>query len=388
MNYLVIGAGRCGQAIAYDLAVHGDSDRVMLFDTDIDAARVAQHRLYELCKEIPGARNVRFPLVQQMPGMRQFDCVISSAPFKNNLDFAEQAIRDNTSFCDLGGNTEVVQAQLDLNQRAIARDISIIPDCGMAPGLVNIIASIGINQVGDAKHVRIKCGGLPLYPEPPLNYAPIFNMDGLINEYSGKAEVLRNGKLCKIDALTEVDLWGGLGRTGPFETFVTSGGSSMAPRYFEGKLDTYAYKTARYLGHVAKMRVLKDLGFFSQEEIELDRDIYYVRPSEVTARILEKSLPKFDGKDIMVAQIDITNDLGYGIVYRLVDLYDSETGFTAMERTTGFTTGAIAFLAAKGAIEPGARTPEMIGFQPAFLDMLHKRGIQITAENICAREDS
>jgi lysine 6-dehydrogenase len=378
MRYLVIGAGRCGQAIAYDLAKNGGAEKVMLFDQSMLTVCKAAERLRDLCPD------VRFPLTTGEPLYDQFDCVVSSAPYKFNAGFAQRAITAKTNFVDLGGNTSEVERVLRYDEIAKKNGVTVIPDCGMAPGLVNIIAAIGVKQVDGAQNVKIVCGGLPVNPKGLFKYSMLFNVDGLINEYSGKAEVLRNWKLKKIPTLSELEIFQGFRNMdmGPFECFVTSGGSSLAPRYFKDRLKNYEYKTARYIGHNAMLLPLKKCGFFSEEEEHFDDDST-VSPRQMLARVLEKQFYPFDGRDFMIAQVEITDKLGYGLRYQLLDWHNVETGFSAMERTTAFPTALIALMAAKGALPRGVMTPEAAGFDTRFFEALDRRGIEIRAENIC-----
>jgi len=383
MRYLVIGAGRCGQAIAYDLAKFGYADEVRLYDADPLVAVEAQRRLYDLCPEMTS-----FPVTHGLPDMGRFDCVVSSAPYRFNAEFAQKAITAKTNFVDLGGNTGEVKRVLNYDELAKQAGVTIVPDCGMAPGLVNIIASIGVEQVENAKHVKIVCGGLPVDPKGLFKYSMLFNVDGLINEYSGKAEILRKGKLIEVETLTECQTFMGFRDMGPFECFVTSGGSSLAPQHFEGRLETYEYKTARYYGHCAYLQPLKKCGFFDETKREFLTPephtlVAQVSPRDMLVRVLEDQFEPFDGRDFMIAQVEVTDKCGYGIRYQLLDHHHVGTGFSAMERTTGFPTGLIALMAAKKQLPFGVFTPEMLKLDARFFDNLDRRGIEIRAENIC-----
>src|SRR5690606_3422774 len=104
-------------------------------------------------------------------------------------------------FCDLGGNTEIVLRQKELDGRARERGVSVIPDCGVAPGMVNILAEHGIRQLDRPRAVRIKVGGLPQNPRPPLNYQVVYSMEGVLDYYTTRSWVLRDGEPVQVEAL-------------------------------------------------------------------------------------------------------------------------------------------------------------------------------------------
>src|SRR6185295_5579324 len=126
--------------------------------------------------------------------MRGHASAISCVNYWLNERLARAAIEAGTNFCDLGGNNDVVDAELALDAEAKARGVNIIPDCGLAPGMVAVLVAQGL-QRGDFDEVHIRVGGLPLDPKPPLDYQFVFSVEGLINEYIERARVVRDGKI-------------------------------------------------------------------------------------------------------------------------------------------------------------------------------------------------
>jgi lysine 6-dehydrogenase len=208
-NYCVLGAGRQGAALAYDLAKNCDAARVTLADVEESNARRAVARLQKLlpdtaCRFVATACDVA-DVANVRAAVAGATVVLSAVPFRFNVALTDAAIEAGASFCDLGGNTGVVEQQLARHARAVAAGISIVPDCGLAPGLGNILAADGIASLDEPQHVHVRCGGLPERPVGPLGYKLVFNLQGLINEYRGHGEFLRDGRRVAIPSLTELE---------------------------------------------------------------------------------------------------------------------------------------------------------------------------------------
>jgi lysine 6-dehydrogenase len=255
MRCIVLGAGRQGLAIAYDLARHGGADEITLVDASAKVVRAGAKRLRAL---VPGLKVKQH--AKALRGndattlMRGHDVAVSGMPYRFNPALSKAAVRAKVSFCDLGGNTDLVKEQLKLKDAAKKAGVTIVPDCGLAPGLGNVLAAIAIGEVPGVQHVHIRCGGLPLEPKGPLGYSLLFSIEGLTNEYRGEAVVVRDGRIQRFEAFTEPENIKGPPGLGLLQCFFTSGGTSTAPWRYKGKLKTYEYKTVRYHGHFDRGR--------------------------------------------------------------------------------------------------------------------------------------
>ncbi len=376
MRYAVLGAGRQGLAIGYDLARRGEAREITLVDADGARLAAGAERLRRLARKL----DVR-PVEARLEGeeatdlFRGHDAVACALPYKFNNMLSRASIRAGVSWCDLGGHTPTVYEQVRFAREARVQKVTVVPDCGLAPGLGNVLAAMGVAEVPGARHVRIRVGGLPVPPKGPLGYSLLFSIEGLTNEYTGEAVMLRGGKLVRLEAFTEVEPHRGPREFGPLECFLTSGGTSLAPMDYEGKLETYEYKTIRYKGHFSKIRPVIELGFLRLDPVAVGRA--KVVPREVFHSVVGPMLDDPNVRDVALLQCDVTDANGRGVRYRMVQRFDEKTGFTAMEQTTGYPTAAIAHALAKRELSHGTFTPDRLGLGATHLAELRRRGLRI-----------
>lgn len=382
-TYLVLGAGTQGTTIAYDMARLGEAKTVYLKDAvAAQAEQSAQHinSLLEAKGLIPcviaGAIDVTDTAALKQC-MQDVDSCLSAVPYHFNPTIARCAIATKTHFNDLGGNTALVQEELALHEQALAAGISLIPDCGLAPGLGNTLAAYSIQQLDHCEEVQIRCGGLPQNPQPPLDYMIVFSIEGLTNEYFGKAIVLRNGNIVEVDTFEELEnlYIEGLGEV---EAFSTSGGTSTCPWTYEGQIKTYEYKTIRYQGHHAKFKVLKELGLLELTPVNVKGQA--VVPRDVFHAVAKDRLTFEDKRDLVIIQSvckGTKNGEPQTITYTILDYYDEATQFNAMSRMTGYPASIVAIMSAKGQNQKGAIPLELAVPGEIFMQELKKRGIEI-----------
>lgn len=375
MRYLVLGAGRQGLAIAYDLARCGEATSITLVEVDEARLRDGAARLRGLH---PGTevREVAAAVSDDDPAavLAGHDVAVSALPYRFNLALAKAAVAAGVGFCDLGGHTGIVRDELALDEAARGKGVTLVPDCGLAPGLDNVLAAMAVDEVPGARHVRIRCGGLPVDPKGPLEYSLLFDIAGLTNEYTGEAVVLRDGELMRLEAFTECEEFDGFPELGPLEAFLTSGGTSTAPWTYRGRLETYDYKTVRYPGHFAAVRPMIELGLLDLEPVD------GIVPREFFHKVAGPRLHDPDVRDVALLLVECTDEAGHGVRYRMLQHFDERTGFTAMEQTTGYPTAVVAHAIGRHALPPGATPPERAGFGAEHLAELRRRGLVIDRE--------
>ncbi|MBA3634324.1 MAG: saccharopine dehydrogenase NADP-binding domain-containing protein, partial [Acidobacteria bacterium] len=268
MKILVLGAGRMGFGAVFDLA-HNSPFADSITVADADFAKAQQVADLVNSRKVSAIQLDVSDYEKAISEMRGHDSAISCVNYWHNFELSRAAIETQTNFCDLGGNNYVVDKQLALDEEAKNAGINIIPDCGLAPGMVSILAMHGANRFNKIEEIHIRVGGLPQNPQPPLDYQLVFSVEGLINEYVEAARVIRGGEIKEIESMTELETLAFDGFPA-LEAFQTSGGTSTLPETFLGKLRELDYKTIRYAGHCDKFKTMIDLGLCSSEEITAD----------------------------------------------------------------------------------------------------------------------
>jgi lysine 6-dehydrogenase len=378
--YAVLGAGRQGTAAAYDMAKFGDAERVLLGDKYLQNAKTASSRVNHLLKkEIAEPFQINVTNFKDLVRFLQpVDSFLSAVPYYHNLNVSKAAIKAKASMCDLGGNTDIVKQQLEMDHAAKEANISIIPDCGQVPGMGTSLCVYAMEQLDHPKEVYMWDGGLPQNPSPPFNYLLTFNIEGLTNEYAESTYFLRNGKLIEVQPFEELESIQFDLPIGSLEAFTTGGGTSTAPWTFQGKLEVYQNKTLRYPGHFSQLRAFWDLGLLDKKPIFIaDREVI---PREVFHALFEPKVRIPGQKDLVVIKIlakGVKDNKATQFTLTLIDYYDQSTGFTAMERTTGWDGSIIAIMMASGEIQSGARPVELAVPANAFLEELKRRGFKI-----------
>lgn len=376
-TYTILGAGRQGAAAAYDLARFGAAGCILLADASLSQAQKTAQRL-NLLLENPVVEALELD-VNDPVGLRQAlgpaDVALSAVPYYFNLEISRAAIETHTSLCDLGGNTDIVLTQLALDEEARLAGISLVPDCGMGPGLVNTLGAYVIELLDEAHEVFIYDAGLPQTPIPPWNYELTFHINGLTNEMDGDAIFIRQGKITRVPTLSEPEMieFPGLGA---LEADVTSGGTSTAPWTYEGRLQTYENKVLRYPGHFEWLRAFKTLGLFSEQAITVDEQT--IIPRQVYHALLEPRLYSPRPRDIGVMRAIAKGTKDRRPAHVRVDLwdqYDEVSGFTAMERLTGFHCAIMMGFQARREVAPGAQAVETAIPASRFMTEVARRGI-------------
>ncbi len=379
MKMLVLGAGLQGSACAFDLLETSDA-RVTIADCDPDrvGAFVRPHRGQRLSLARFNAQDG--PAALEL--MREHDAVMCALPYYLNFPMSELAVEAGVHFADLGGNTEIVRQQETLQERARSRAVSVVPDCGLAPGMVNILAAEGIRRLDQPEVAKLYVGGLPLHPEPPLNYQAVYSLEGVLDYYTTPSWVLRDGKPVQVDALSEVEDVAFPEPLGALEAFHTGGGVSTMPWAFKDRLQTMEYKTLRYPGHGRIMRAIRTLGLLDVDPVNVGGT--QVRPRDLFVAVVDPQLRRPDSEDLVALKV-VVEGMKDGrratVKFRLLDSYDAEHGISAMMRTTGYSLSITAQMQVDGRItQHGVHAAyEATPFEE-YVAELKKRGIEITEE--------
>jgi lysine 6-dehydrogenase len=375
MKALIVGAGRMAEAVLYDFVASGACEAVTVADAALSRAEA-------LCrargKGIARAAAVDAAAEDDAAELAAgHDVCVSAAPYRYNVTLARAAVRARCHFVDMGGNNDVVAAELALGGEARAAGLAVVPDMGLAPGMTNVLAASLASRLDEVDELHIRVGGLPRNPAPPFNYALVFSPYGLINEYAEPCLVLEDGAVKMVPPLSGLeDLdFPPLGR---LEAFHTSGGASTLPHTYRGRVRRLDYKTIRYPGHCAAAKPFFELGLASEEEVEIGG--VRVRPRDVFAERLAAVLAEAEDDVVLVRCWARGKSKGVGrtVAYELVDYADAATGLTAMQRTTGFPVAVAATMLAAGTVKKAGAFPPETAFEPElFIEAMRARGLAI-----------
>lgn len=381
-SYIVLGAGRQGIAAAYDLALFGEASRVTLADFNRQIAKNAAARVNALVRgKIADAMalDVRDENAVRR-ALKGYSVALGAVPYFYNLGLTRAALETGVSFCDLGGNTDIVRQQHGMDREATRAGVSVVPDCGMGPGMGNTLAVYAMGLVGDPEHIYMYDGGLPQRPKAPWNYDLTFSIEGLTNEYYGGMTILRHGELFHAPCFSELEMVD-VPPIGKLEAFLIAGGVSTAPWTFRGKLQTYQLKVLRYPGTFAQLKAFSDLGLFNLNPVRVNGN--EVVPRKVFHALFEPQVRVDDARDVCIIRVRAVGKKDgrrTEAEVELLDYYDEATGFTAMQRTTGWHMSIVAILMAKGEIPHGAIPLELAVPGGLFVTEARKRGFTFREE--------
>lgn len=381
MKITVIGAGSIGAAVVRELCKRSDEVvQVQVCDTRSQALqRLHDHvdsrhlRSFQV-----DARDLNV-LSQIVQGS---DCVISCVPAELNPDLAELCVDAGVHFCDLGGNNRFVQQEMDLAERAREKSVWVVPNCGLAPGLVNVLCLHAIDQFDRAEAARLRVGDVPLHPESPFNFRLSWSAERIINDYTNPAKLIENGTVVEANALSrdeEICF-----DEDPFEcmeAFCTQGGLSTLTDTLAGQVETLDHKTIRWPGHAQQMRFIMGLGLGEDRKIGVRTHLTY---RDILVRRMRDRLGG-DYEDAVLLRVLVRGERDgqpATIVYEMIERYNETTRQTAMMRCTAVPTVVAALLLARedAVSGGGAGAPENVLPRDQFLDEVAERGLAIRSE--------
>jgi lysine 6-dehydrogenase len=382
-TYAVLGAGRQGTAAAYDMARWGDARRVVLADYDLEVARRAAERVNKMLgKTIAEPVQVDVADLEAVERVLSgVDAFLSAVPYYYNLDITQVAIRVGASMCDLGGHIGIARQQHGFGAEARAAGISIVPNCGQVPGMGTTLMVYAMELLDEAVDVYMWDGGIPQKPRPPFNYLLTFHIAGLTNEYAEPAIFIRDWKVTEVDTMTEPETVEFPEPIGILEAFVAGGGTDTMPWTFEGKVRTLQNKTLRHPGHFAQLRTFYDLGLWDLRPVQVG-DVEVV-PRDVFHALFEPQVTFPEDRDMVIVRVKAVgkkDGRDAEALVEVIDYLDEETGFTAMERCTGWSAAIVAEMMARGQTPRGAGGVETQVPARPYVEGLRRRGINVTEQ--------
>lgn len=369
-NVVVLGAGMIGSAVAQDLNARSD--------LQVHVADSRQENLDRVQSRAP----VRTHLVDLGdPGLlrdllKGCDLAIGALPSVIGLQSVKASIEAGCNMVDITFMTEDPRA---LDGLARERGVTVVTDCGVAPGLTNMVAAHAVGQFEKCERIEMAVGGLPAQRRWPFNYKAGFAPWDVLEEYTRPARVVENGRVVIKQAMSELELIDVPG-VGTLESFITDGLRSLTDTL---KVPFMVERTLRWPGHVELMRIFRETGFFSLEPISVGG--HRLRPRDVTAALLFPKWTFDEGEaDITVMRVrasGVRDGVPAQFTFDFVDRFDPKSGLRSMSRSTGFTATAVANLILDGVFrKPGVHVPEVLGAQPDLLnrvlDYLRARDIR------------
>ena len=384
-RFIVLGAGKMGRVAARAL-LETPGQRVTLTDVQEEVLEAAKQEIgavigSQALERLETRRLDASDEIELVHALMGHDVVLNALYFTFNETVARAAIKAGVHYTDLGGHVMGVTARvLALSETAKEKGVTLIPDLGVAPGMINVLAGYGARHMETVERIHMYVGGIPLRPKPPFGYAHVFSLEGLFDHYEDEAEIIREGRRVRVPALSEIETVY-FPYFGPLEAFHTAGGTSTL-------IDTFRdaghlmYKTVRYPGHAAQMGLLKTLGFFDREKkVEIDTVKMVVRPRDVLLAILKKTLDLGEDDDVVLLRV-----LVQGLVqgqklercYETITFRHPHTQVTAMAQTTAYSLVVVAEMLARGEIEAyGALPPETSVPGKTYMERMEARGVAI-----------
>ena len=359
MKVAVLGAGMVGSAIAIDLASRHHVTALDVSNTNLELLKKRNPRI-----EARQADLRDYPSYPQH--LSSFDIVVTAVPGFMGYKTLEASINCGKNIVDISFFPEDV---LQLDQLAKEKGVTVITDCGVAPGMSNFIIGHH-NEEMKIDALEIYVGGLPKVRKKPFQYKAPFSPADVIEEYTRPARLMENGHIIVRPALSEVE-WVHFENLGTLEAFNTDGLRSLL--YTMPHIKNQKEKTMRYPGHVDIILSLKESGFFNETPIDINGT--GISPLKVTSQILFNEWKLgLEEEELTVMKVKLTGKKDgetKTVEWNLLDFYDHETKISSMARTTGYTcTAAVNLLAQNLFTENGVFPPELVGKHKRCFDFI------------------
>ncbi|MEI6433704.1 MAG: saccharopine dehydrogenase C-terminal domain-containing protein [Bacteroidota bacterium] len=381
MKIIVLGAGLVGGPMAIDLACNNEFEVAVADINQESLLNLAERQRTQNAGRMAVGKDIK-TIVTDLSDpagvaklVKEYDMALNAVPGFMGFQTLKAIIAAGKNVVDIAF---FIEDPFELDELARRNNVTAIMDMGVAPGMCNVLIGYADHLLDETENILYMVGGLPEIREWPYEYKAVFSPIDVIEEYTRPARYIENGKLIVKPALSDPELLNFPG-IGTLEAFNTDGLRSLAHTV---KCPNMKEKTLRYPGHIEKMRVLRETGFFSQEEIEVSG--VRIKPMDLTAKLLFPKWKLKDGEvDITVMQVMVEGKKDGKFTrytWDLFDRYDPDTRVHSMARTTGYSaTVALRMIAAGLYSRKGISVPEFIGKQPEcvayLLNGLKDRGV-------------
>lgn len=377
MRVAVLGTGLIGRMIVRELGASSKVSEVIAFDGSQTAV---DHAVAHANSPIVSGTTADLGSVHTIEALLAgVDAAVAALPHALSMYANEAAANTGTHLVDLVGSR--YEEKLAFHDTAAKNNALLITGCGVAPGIVNVLAARGIELLDEAEEAIMYCGGLPKDPLPPLWYQVVFRLESVMGLYTRDAIATEHGNIVRMPPMSGLEEIAFPEPAGLCEAAYSDAHSTA--HTLADKVTRLAEKTVRYKGHFEKMNVLNELGFLNLEPVRVGNA--QVVPRELAMQLLEPRMKGGSDKDITVVRVDAkgtTNGAPAAHSWEMVDVYDDERNYTSMAKTTGFPAViAIEWLANGTLTERGFFAPEQLfageRFDP-FIQELATHGVHIT----------
>ncbi len=377
MKIAILGAGMVGAALTKLFCSNSKTESVVVLDSNGTALEELEENINSpLLKTFKISIERESSIIGLLKG---YDCLVSALPYKHNLRLTQLALKMEINYIDLGGRDGMFESQKALHQDAVLAEKWIIPNCGFAPGMINIMAMHGFEDFESVDSIRIRAAGLPVNPVPPLNYQLGFSPVGLVEEYIEQPLIIQDGVATYVNALDGYETLSFRTRQdlGEFESFYVSSRITTLARELEGKVGYLDYKTVRYKGHCDIFKSLFQLGFDSKQIIDIRASLTY---RDLLIRQIARKLPS-GGKDFVVGKVLVSGKRNGQTILRDYELFheSDEPGLSAIMAATAIPVVTMAEFITEGKLpgKGGVFSPESIVPKTQFLERLIEKGLDL-----------
>ena len=381
MRVVVFGSGLMGSTVARDLVKSKNVDKVLVCDADRNRLQTLTHveRSHKLSVKVHDVRRKD----ETVRLLKDFDVGVGALPHAFSEYAILSTIRAGLDFVDLifgwrFGRTAIESA-------AKKKGITIIPACGLAPGLTNILAMAGAEELDKVDEVHIKVGGVPEKPKPPLNYRIVFSFEAVLEEYLRDTRIIKHGRVIDVPALSGLETLSFPHPIGRCECFYTDGLSTLVQTM--RNVREMDEKTIRWPGHVEQLRTLIECSLLDTKPVEFDNN--HIVPRKFVSKLLSDKLMLGKERDLTLLRVDVLGKKRKRPVhhrYEMIDHYDAKHATTSMARTTAFPCSIAAQILGSGKIATKGVCPPELAFKnelrEEFLGYLKERGLKITSKTI------
>ena len=367
-----------GSAVARDLAKSNIVDEVSVFD--IDRKRLsALGRMDRSGKISVKTHDVR-RISDTVRILKRFQVGVGALPHGLSEYAVKSTVKAGVNFVDLIFGWRFGKQKF--HSIARRKEISVIPACGLAPGLTNVLSMAGAEEMDSVDEVHIKVGGVPAQPKSPLNYRIVFSFEAVLEEYLRKARIVKDGKIIDVPALSGLEKVTFRPPIGTCECFYTDGLSTLV--HTLKRVRQMDEKTIRWPGHVAQIKTLIECGLLENEPVSFDGE--HIIPREFTQSIISDRIRLGDERDLTLMRVDVEgkrNGRNVHRRYEMIDRFDAKHGLTSMARTTAFPCSIAAQMLGSGRVTKKGFVPPEVAFRgklrQSFLSYLRTHGMRITS---------